>query len=332
MLLLQRRSALVLGVLILACGLVGGALALGQGAKEKAAGLKVVVTVPPFKGLVEPLLPVGSSVTVLMKPGRSEHGYEFTPADMAALAGADVFVYIGLGLEPRIEAALAKKPAGSRQIVCFAEVVGYEQPGGPKAAGQGEVDSHDHHHDDAHDHDHDKPDAIDPHLWLDPVLVEKLIPALHKAVKAAATARAPASAAEVARLDLAERTLIERVHAVDSDWTAQLAPFKGAAIVTHHNAFKRPAERYGFKIAAAIREFEGSEPAPGDIAKVVAAIREHNVQAIFCEPQYNQVAAQRIAASAGVRLAALDPLGDGDWFKLMQTNLDSLTKNLAPSK
>ena len=50
-----------------------------------------------------------STVTVLMQPGKSEHGYEFTPADVAALATADLVVYVGLGLEGRIEATLKKQ-------------------------------------------------------------------------------------------------------------------------------------------------------------------------------------------------------------------------------
>ncbi len=51
--------------------------------------LDVVVTVPPLKGLVQPLLPEGSSVTVLMKPGRSEHGYELSPDDIVRVKQTD---------------------------------------------------------------------------------------------------------------------------------------------------------------------------------------------------------------------------------------------------
>src|SRR5690349_13389373 len=88
--------------------------------------LKVVVTVAPLKGLVEPLLPEGSKVTVLMEPGKSEHGYEFTPADMAAVARADLVVYVGLGIDAKVEAAVKKRDMGSGQSVCFADAAGVQ--------------------------------------------------------------------------------------------------------------------------------------------------------------------------------------------------------------
>ena len=89
-----------------------------------APPLRAVVTVAPLKGIIEPLLPPGSTLSVLMPPGRSEHGYEFTPSDIAALAKADLVVYVGLHLEPRVAAALREHPVQGREVICFAEAVG----------------------------------------------------------------------------------------------------------------------------------------------------------------------------------------------------------------
>ena len=89
--------------------------------------LRVVVTVAPLKGLVQPLLPEGANLRVLMQPGRSEHGYEFSPEELADLARADVVVYIGLNLEPKIASLLAdKKLPASQKVICFAELVGIQ--------------------------------------------------------------------------------------------------------------------------------------------------------------------------------------------------------------
>src|SRR5436190_24294409 len=101
-------------------GWAGGALNCAR-ADQPPVALKVVVTIAPLKGLVEPLLPPGSTVTVLMQPGKSEHGYEFTPGDIAAMAKADLFVYVGLNLEGRVESTLKKQEAPKRQVVCFAD-------------------------------------------------------------------------------------------------------------------------------------------------------------------------------------------------------------------
>ncbi len=288
--------------------------------------INAVVTVAPLKGLVEPLLPKGSAVTVLMQPGRSEHGYEFTPADIAAMAKADVFVYVGLNLEGPVERTLAKQSVPNRQVVCFAEAVGIKAAEHDHEAHDHDKEMHDEH--DAHDgHDHGS-GYIDPHLWLDPVLVGQLIPKLRNAIGGAEQAKGLYNDAERERLLLAGDELEKRVTAVDQEWRTRLEPLKGVSVVTHHNAFNRPAERYGFRVAAVIREFETSEPSPGDIANVVEAIRKEGVHVIFVEPQFNTVAAIRIATAARVNVGTLDPLGRGDWFLLMKSNLDSLVSNL----
>lgn len=330
-------------------------------ASEPTSGLHAVVTIAPLKGLVEPLLPAGSKVTVLMPPGRSEHGYEFSPSDVAALAGADIVVYVGLNLEPRIARSLRERPVAGQGVICFAEVVGLQRRGEPEPnsdGGQGgnaepakgdesskqAKPSHageaapkksdtthvDHVHDATCDHAHDE-GWIDQHIWLDPMLVRLLVPAVSKAVQSAITGRGVAPEIEeshLASVQDAEKALVTKIEGVDRAWRDGLAPFKGASIVTHHAAFGRPALRYGIEIANVIRKGEGQEPTPGDIADVVKSIREQKVRAIFVEPQFNARSAERIAKAANVRLGRLDPLGDGDWFEMMRGNLEQLTTNL----
>jgi zinc transport system substrate-binding protein len=161
------------------------------------------------------------------------------------------------------------------------------------------------------------------------VLVGELVPHLKQAVGFAVTDRGGASSGEEKRLADAAAELQARVAEVDREWKVGLAGVSGRPVVTHHNAFGRPAARYGFTVAAVIREFETSEPSPGDIAKVVEAIKEQRVRVIFVEPQFSQGVASRIGELSGVKVATLDPLGNGDWFALMRGNLDSLVKNLS---
>ncbi|CAG1007840.1 High-affinity zinc uptake system protein ZnuA [Phycisphaerales bacterium] len=303
------RLALFVGALIAAFA----SFALGQ--RGQTAPLNVVVTVAPLRGIIEPLLPPGSKITILMPPGRSEHGYEFSSQDLSTIAKSDLVFYVGLGLEPRLEQALKKEEPQSKRIeICFATALGIKSDG---------HEDHDEEPGDDHDtHDH----AIDQHLWLDPVLVKRVVPHLGKAVKNAVVATGGAEVS--AETDKRAQDLAARVAGVDEAWRARLEPFKGRAIVTHHNAFPRPAQRYGLRIAAVIRGLENAEPTAAKIEGVVRAIREEKVAAIFVEPQYNARLAERIAREAQVKVARIDPIGDGDWFSLMEQNLESLVTNL----
>lgn len=300
---------------VLWLSLCGSFRAAAQAVTTSAAPISVVVTIAPLKGLVERLSPAGSTIRVLMPPGRSEHGYEFTPADLAALGRADVSIRVGLGLEPKVEEFVKNRPGKARTDLSFAECVG--------------ILGHDHEDHEGHDHAHDEHEhAIDPHLWLDPSLVEAFVPHMAKAVREASARKRALTEAETEALAAKEKQLIADIRAVDVAWRERLAPFKGRSIVTHHNAFPRPAARYDLRIAAVIRGLENAEPKPSALDSVVKAIRSEGVHAVFVEPQFNAGLAERIAKAAGVKVARLDPLGDGDWFALMSANLESLATNL----
>lgn len=310
-------------VVVFVVGFVAAFSGCREKASPRAAGtVRAVVTVAPLKGLVEPLLPAGSTVTILMQPGRSEHGYEFTPADVAALAEADLVVYVGMGLEGQLESIMAKQNVPNRKVISFA---GSMEPVGGKPHNHVEHAHDDHDHD--HDHDHGDVNS-DPHLWLDPVVVDAFLPSLSAAVLQACTPPGASVEGELPRVEAATKTLRARVQDVNADWKRRLEPLKGRGIVTHHNAFARPAERYGFKVAAVIRELD-ADPSPADLAKVVDAIRAQKVGTIFIEPQYSAAAANKIRDMAGVKVATLDPLGDGDWFAMMQKNLDALVAGMS---
>src|SRR5947209_8212964 len=112
-----RWTGLVITVLLLAaCSREAGHAAGGD--PGGAHPLRAVVTIAPLGGLVRPLLPAGAELTVLMPPGRSEHGYEFSPADMALAGSCDLLVYVGLNLEPRLRAAVQGRPSPARRVVC----------------------------------------------------------------------------------------------------------------------------------------------------------------------------------------------------------------------
>lgn len=303
---------------LLVLGAVAGLGALAPNQVGGSSGpLRIVVTVPPLAGLVKALAPPGAEVTALIVPGRSEHGYEFTPEDVARLARADVAVYIGLGLEPKVEDFLKSRPSPSRQVVCMADALGIHAD--PDHQG------HDYAPGEPCDHG-----PVDQHLWLDPALVETFVPLLASSIENALAQRG--SLDERARAEHEARTadLVARVKALDAELREQLKPVAGEAIVTHHNAWPRLADRYGLKVAAVIRAVEGAEPTPDNIAKAVDAIQEQRVRGVFFEPQFNPAVAERIAQAASVRLGKLDPLGDGDWFALMRSNGRSIVETLRP--
>jgi ABC-type Zn uptake system ZnuABC Zn-binding protein ZnuA len=267
----------------------------------------VLVEVAPLVSLVQPLVGEGVVVRPIVPAGRSPHGYQLTPGDAQAMASAALVISVGPVLEPSITRAVERQVPPARSV-SIAGLLGIDTG-----------DAHDHHdHGDHEGHDHH---GVDPHLWLDPRLMADFVDAIRPELTSRALA-AEDITARAARLKT-------RVETVDIAYRDALARHAGRAIITHHDAFRRVADRFGLTIAQVVRPVSTVEPTPGDLARVEEAVRQYGVGAIFIEPQYPDALPRRIAERLGLEVLTLDPEGGEDWFVLMQTNLDALLSGLS---
>lgn len=274
--------------------------------------LRAVVSIAPLKGLVEPLLPAGSTVEMIVPPGVSEHGYEAPPSKLAAMQNADLVVTIGLGLEPQIDKFLAQNRNDKRLALKFADLVGV-------------VAAHDHA---AHEHKHDGSccnHESDPHLWLDPVMAAQFTEKL--AARIAERFPASTGSGDEHPSLVAAKAQTARINAIDAAYRAAAENAQVRTIVVGHDAYGWLARRYSLSTIA-IAGLSAQEPTHKAVQSAVAAIAKRGAKAVFVEPQLSQAAGKRIAEQARVPVLTLDPLGDGDWFRMMEQNLESLRKGL----
>jgi zinc transport system substrate-binding protein len=306
-------------------GTAAGAYAPAEqpGVQTPAAArpLKVVVSIAPLRGLVQPLLPGGSTVDMLIPPGVSEHGYEIPPAKLAAITQADLVVTVGLGLEPQIDKFLKNNPSEGRLAVSMAELLDVK------------LDPNDHA---AHAHGPNGEclhGAVDPHVWLDPGMVkkfvEKLAPKLAERfpVVGGGMGSAGGDGTEEDPMLAAAKRLTARIDEIDAAYRAATDNAETRTLVVGHDAYGWLARRYSLSTIP-IAGLNAQEPTNKAVQAAIAAIRQRGAKAVFVEPQLSQAAGKRIAERTKVPVLLLDPLGDGDWFRMMEANLESLKKGL----
>lgn len=321
-----RLSSLVHPWVLVLCGLLAGACERegpDSGARASGSGgsggeLRIVATIPPLAGLASAIAPEGTRVESLIEPGVSPHGAEFSAGQLASAGAADVFVYVGLGLESGVHRLTA---ASRGRQLCFAEIAGL--------GGAGEHNDHAREGDGPHTPDEDAHDdhthGVDPHLWLDPGLVATFVPRLGEEIRSAMRARGMDEAG-IGQTRARQAALLERVARVDAEYREAFRAREGAAVVVHHNAWSRPAERYGFRVAAVLLPHESLEPSPADLDGAVRAAKESRVRGVLTEPQLSRAVAERVAGAAGVEVVMIDPLGSGDWEGMMRENLAALLR------
>ena len=225
-------------------------------------------------------------VTSLVGADQDAHAYQLTGGDVKKIAAAKLVLLNGLGLESGdvLRAVQQSK-------VPYAEATQGISP--IKAE-----EEHHHHHDHAgHSHDHGE---FDPHVWGDPVLMQKyaenVAKALIKADPVGASyyqARFKSYSAELVQLDGYARQQFNSI------------PRDKRKVLTGHDAFNYLAKRYGVTFLAPQGVSTEGEASAKTVAAIIRQIKQQGVKAVFTENIKDGRMVQRIAQETGVKVGGV---------------------------
>jgi zinc transport system substrate-binding protein len=258
-----------------------------------AQAVSIVVTVHPLALLLHEIGGEEVDVHVLVPPGASPHSFEPKPSDLVRLARADGFLSIGGGLDDWA-GRLSTTAGRTDNIATLLGLVGKKDDAHHGHGAQSEA-----HGDDDDDDEH----GDDPHIWLDPMLVEReIVPALSGFLARVDPANA---ALYSARADQFRKRLVK----LDKEVEALLAS-DARHYVAFHNAWRHFAARYDLHEIAVVQEMAGEEPTPRELGNLVREARRAKLESILIEPQLDPRLAVTISAEFGGTTVLVDPLGD----------------------
>jgi len=260
-------------VLTLGCGW-GKQQTSGSGAK-----LMVVASVYPVYEFARQVGGEHVAVTMLVPAGVEPHSWEPTAKDLTTLRKAKLFLYHGAGLEPWVDKMITPQVLGGAKAVEISKNI--------------EVMTA--------ENGHGHAQAMDPHIWLDPVLAQKEV----DNILAALCAVDPANA-ELYRQN-ADRFKAE-LETLHNEYTAALKTVRQRTFITNHAAFGYLARRYNLEQVAVMGLSPDAEPTPETLAQIIDFCRKKQVKYIFLEPLVNPRVANTIAKETGVKTLILDPL------------------------
>lgn len=171
-----------------ACGIDSNAKSL---ANKKAS---VVATIYPQYDWLKNILGEYADkvdLKLLIKNGTDLHSYKPSAQDIAAIANADLVVYVGGESDEWIEKALEATPKAGRMQVNLMQVLGdrvkeEEVVEGMQAEEEAEEHEGEHHH-----HEHAEAPENDEHIWLSLKNAQVLVKNLAESVAKIDTANAP---------------------------------------------------------------------------------------------------------------------------------------------
>lgn len=221
----------------------------------------------------------GSRVRVegLMGPGVDPHLFKASAGDVRRLSEADVIFYNGLHLEAAMAEVLEEM---SDRKPTFAVTDGIDRDLlHMSTTYQGNYD---------------------PHVWFDVTMWSNAVDAVEEALVGLDPAGEPEFRANAAALR-------DTLRALDV-WVAERVdelPSERRVLITAHDAFEYFGKRYGFEVIGLQGISTASEAGTGDVQRMVDAIIEKRIPAIFVEtsvPRRTIEAVQAAVRSRGVEV------------------------------
>jgi zinc/manganese transport system substrate-binding protein len=308
-------------MLILNTLLVAAVLALaacgGTGSPDTGSGgkLKVMATTLQIRSMAEEVAGDRAEVRSILTAGVDAHDFEPKPSDVQAIAGSNLVLKNGIGLDDWID-RLIENAGGERPLVTVTEGIPLREG----AAHEGEEEE-------------GEEEGHDPHVWLDVTNAMTMTRNIRDALIAVDpegadvyNANTDAYLVTLTKLDEYIKTQIETILQAQRK------------MVTNHDAFGYFIERYGLEFSGSVIPSMSTEaqPSAADVAALIEKLKRENVKAIFLESSINPQLARQIANDAQVKLVDnlyADSMGafdtpQGTYEGMMRHNADTIVSAL----
>lgn len=279
--------------------------------------LNVVTTTSDLASITREIGGDFVDVTSIARGYQDPHFVEPKPSFLLLLKSADMLIVVGLDLEigwlpPLIDQSrnVNIRPGANGYLDVSRGVEILDRPSGAVNRSMGDVHP-----------------MGNPHYWLDPANAVRIGIQVSKKLEELQPANATYFQQ---RLNDFKR----RMNDANKRWTAALAPFKGAKIVTYHNSWPNFMRRYGLNVVNYVEPKPGVPPSPSHLFQLIASMKDQNVKVIVMEPYFDHKTPQSVADRTGAQLIVLYPSvggakqGTDDYFQLFDTNIAALVAAL----
>lgn len=283
---------------------------------QETERLKIAASFYPLYEFAKQVGGESAEVINITPVGSKPHGFEPTPRDIIAIKESRLFIFNGAGLDPWAERIT---PDLEREGIVVINMAGHFEL----------IEGEEHKKDENQKEKYEK--ALDPHIWLDPVIAKRQVEIIRDALQRIDPARSAYWAENAQRY-------ITKLSELDQKFREGLAYCQIREAVASHAAFGYLAKRYDlaiFSIAGLSPEEEPSLRRLGELTKLA---REKNIRYIFFETLVSPKLAETLAREIGAETLVFNPI-EGlsaeeirlgrDYVSIMEENLKNLRRALS---
>jgi zinc transport system substrate-binding protein len=279
--------------------------------------LTIYTTVYPLQYFAEAIGGNAVHVETIYPPGSDEHTFEPTQKDMMMLADADLFFYIGFGLEGFVEKA--KKSLANENVIMVAtgENIHFEDDATTHEEEEASADGHAH-------------GDVDPHVWLDPIYAKELA----ETIKDTLVEHTPENEE---MYEKNYQAVVNKLDELNNKFIEIADNAKNKKMIVSHGAYGYWEERYGMEQISISGLSSSSEPSQKQLEKIIKTAKEDNMHYIFFEQNISSSLTDIVQNELNADPLVLHNLSvrtdedikeNRDYFSIMNDNLEALKKGL----
>ncbi len=263
-----------------------------------AKPLHIFVSILPQKYFVERVAGELAQVSVMVQPGRSPETYEPTLKQMTQFSQVDAYIRIGLPFEDVWMSRLQQNNPQLRWLDARDTVQ------------LRVLEAHDHGDKGAEHNAEQHQSAPDPHIWVAPLLVVKMVQQIQTLLSELDPPNAAIYAANAAAFQ-------QDLQQLDQDIRSQLKGLEGQRFLVFHPSWSYFADAYGLQQIAIERE--GKSPGAKSLQHLIVQAKAWGIRVVFVQRQFSQRDAKTVAQAIDGEVIAVDPLAENYVENLRET-------------
>ncbi len=246
----------------------------------------IVVTYSILGSLVQSLVGDRADVIVSIPNGQDPHEWQPSAKDIENINNASLVVCNGLELESGLTAIITNAKIRGTPVFTATDHITIRHVGTGEAVSIEDPDQ--------------ALGAADPHIWTDPLAMQKVVAALAPSLKSILNIDAESES----------KRLQDELDELDKEIQQILSPLvvPDRKLVTGHESLGYFAQQYGFKLIGAIIPSISTQAgvSASDLGALKILIEKNQVKAIFTELGTSPAAAEAIGKETGVKVVELN--------------------------
>lgn len=316
---ISTRLTSFVAVSVLALTACGGQSTSSDATAPVGNALTVATAFYPLTEIVD-VVTKGTSITNvgLTPPGIGAHDHELTARQLDNLASVDAVFFLGGGLQPSVEKAVAQL-SSSITVVNLMEHA--------QTIDAAKLDTDDgHNHGDSDDENGD----TDPHVWLDPANMVSMTTAVVDTL----TTLSPE---QKNIFDANAASYIAELEQLGTTLDNTFANCVSRSLVTSHDAFGYFAARAKLDTVPIAGVNPEKEPSAKELQAIAKIARAAQATTVFFEAQLPDRLAKTVASSIGAEVAVVDPIetissadlsAGKNYISIQKDNIATIAKGL----